>query len=200
MKSRDLIQLSAYLDGQLDDRARRALESRLASDADLRAALADLRQTRSLLRRLPQRRAPRNFTLTRRMIGLRPPLPRAVPVLRLASALAGLLFLASYAGNLLNFAPGAAMAPAAEPMIMMAAPEAAPSIGGSDETPVLPDATALPLASQPGDQARSAPAPEPSPKAPPEPIAVVRWTLAALTLASALAAFLLHRLAHRRWR
>ena len=77
--SRDLEQLSAYLDGQLSQSSRTRLETRIQSDPALASALEELRQTRAFLRRTPQRRAPRNFTLTPGMAGIRPPVPRAGP-------------------------------------------------------------------------------------------------------------------------
>ena len=61
---RDVQQLSAYLDGQLKPSEAARLESRLQSEPGLASIFEELRQTRSLLRQLPQRRAPRNFTLT----------------------------------------------------------------------------------------------------------------------------------------
>lgn len=60
---RDLELLSAYLDGELSDRERLALEKRLSQDKTLRAALDGLRETVSLVQSLPRLKAPRNFTL-----------------------------------------------------------------------------------------------------------------------------------------
>jgi hypothetical protein len=113
---RDVERLSAYLDGELSQAERTRLESRLAREAGLSAALDELRATRSLLRRTPRRRAPRSFTLTPKMAGLRPPLPRAVPVFRLASVLATLLLFATFAGNLLGPIALGAQAPAPQEM------------------------------------------------------------------------------------
>jgi len=96
---RDVELLSAYLDGQLSPPDSARLESRLSSDASLRAALNDLRSARGLLRQLPQRRTPRNFTLTPKMAGIKPPEPRVYPTLRFATVLATLLFLATFAIN-----------------------------------------------------------------------------------------------------
>lgn len=96
----DIELLSAHLDGQLSQVDAARLEARLKSDPDLRAVYDDLRQSRAVLRKLPARRAPRNFTLTPKMAGVRPPLPRAFPVFRLASVLAAILFFFSYAINL----------------------------------------------------------------------------------------------------
>jgi hypothetical protein len=97
---RDVELLSAYLDGQLPQVDSARLESRLKADPQLRSVYDDLLQARSLLRKLPARRAPRNFVLTPRMAGIKPPLPRIFPVFRLASALAAILLFFSYAINL----------------------------------------------------------------------------------------------------
>lgn len=63
--------LSAYIDGQLTMVERSALEARLQSDAELRHQLALLRATVDLIRDLPQLAAPRDFRLTREMVGRR---------------------------------------------------------------------------------------------------------------------------------
>ncbi|MGZ9225278.1 MAG: anti-sigma factor family protein [Anaerolineales bacterium] len=92
MNQRDIELLSSYLDGQLKPDAERArLQARLSSDPDLRAVLDDLRSARGLLRQLPMRKAPRNFTLTPKMVGKNPPLPRAYPAFRFVTALATFL-------------------------------------------------------------------------------------------------------------
>jgi anti-sigma factor RsiW len=102
MNQRDLELLSTYLDGQLSPSDSTRLEARLKTDPELASVLTDLRTTRNLLRKLPQRRAPRNFTLTRKMVGQNPPLPRAYPVFRFATALATLLFIFSFGLNSFN--------------------------------------------------------------------------------------------------
>ena len=99
MNQRDLELLSSYLDGQLSPSDLARLEGRLKTDLQLASVLNDLRATRTLLRKLPARRAPRNFTLTRKMVGHNPPLPRTYPFFRLASALATLLFVFSFGLN-----------------------------------------------------------------------------------------------------
>jgi len=101
MNRRDIELLSAYLDGQLKPSDSARLESRLKSDPELVAVMDDLRAARNLLRRLPQRRAPRNFTLTRKMVGQNPPLPRAYPFFRFATTLATLLLFFSFGLNFL---------------------------------------------------------------------------------------------------
>jgi hypothetical protein len=113
MNFRDVELLSAYLDGQLNPSDSARLESRLISDPQLRAVMDDLRAARGLLRRLPARRAPRNFTLTPKMAGLRAPEPRSIPAFRLATVIATFLFLVTFAVN--GLAPLAASRSAAAP-------------------------------------------------------------------------------------
>lgn len=99
ISERDYEALSAYVDGQLGQRDREALESRLANERELRHALKDLRQDRLLLQKLPTIRAPRNFTLTRaQAASIRAPRKPGLfsfspfNALRLATGLASLLF------------------------------------------------------------------------------------------------------------
>lgn len=99
MNRRDLELLSAYLDGELKSSDSMRLESRLKTDPELAFVLNDLRATRTLLRKLPSRRAPRNFTLTRKMVGQNPPLPRTYPIFRLATTVATLLLFLSFGVN-----------------------------------------------------------------------------------------------------
>lgn len=99
---RDIENLSAYLDGQLKDSDAARLEARLKSDPELDSVLRDLRATRGILRKLPARKAPRNFTLTRQMVGLKPPVPRTYPLFRLATVFATLLFVMSLSVNMLS--------------------------------------------------------------------------------------------------
>src|SRR5512141_1808469 len=102
MNQRDLELLSSYLDGQLKPSDSARLEARLSTDPGLRAVLDDLRSARGLLRRLPLRKAPRNFTLTPKMVGKNPPLPRAYPAFRFVTALASLLLFISFGLNFLR--------------------------------------------------------------------------------------------------
>jgi anti-sigma factor RsiW len=117
MNSRDLEILSAYLDGQLSPPDSADLESRLKSDESLRRLMDDLRLARGLLRQLPQRRAPRSFTLKPTNPKLRVPQPRAYPALRLAGVLASLLFLASFAVNALSSAGTRHLAASSAPIL-----------------------------------------------------------------------------------
>jgi len=153
MNQRDLELLSAYLDGQLKPSDSALLKSRLSSDPNLRAVLDDLRTARGLLRQLPPRRAPRNFTLTRKMVGQNPPMPRAYPLFRFATALATLLFfftvgLNFMAPQLASQAPAFGMGGGGEPETFAAqeAPAAteAPALEAT-EPPAEPSADLAPL-------------------------------------------------------
>jgi hypothetical protein len=98
----DVEQLSAFLDGQLNRVQKTRLEARIKVEPALAEALEELRQVRTMLRRTPHRRAPRNFTLTPKMAGIRPPVPRLVPALSWASAIAMVLFVFTVSINLLQ--------------------------------------------------------------------------------------------------
>src|ERR671922_2098405 len=101
MNRRDIELLSSYLDGQLKPSETARLEARLSTDPSLRAVLDDLRSARGLLRQLPMRKAPRNFTLTPKMVGKNPPLPRSYPAFRFVTALATLMFFFTFGLNFL---------------------------------------------------------------------------------------------------
>jgi anti-sigma factor RsiW len=58
---RDLDVLSAYLDGELTDAERDAVDARLETSAEWRAELAEIRIARDAVRGLPERDAPDGF-------------------------------------------------------------------------------------------------------------------------------------------
>jgi hypothetical protein len=88
--------LSAYMDGQLTIEERSALESRLQTDAELRYQLALLRATVDLIRDLPQLKAPRDFTLTRQMVGTRGNIRRLYTFSLLSAAAAVVLLFVGF--------------------------------------------------------------------------------------------------------
>jgi len=95
----DVEKLSALLDASLPPAESARLEERLQQDPALASVYAQLRQARQLLRALPARRAPRNFTLRREMRGIQAPVPPAAFWMQWSSALATLLFLFGFALN-----------------------------------------------------------------------------------------------------
>ena len=101
---RDWQELSAYLDQQLNSRARSRLEARLRDEPQLRIALQDLQRNKMLLRSQPRLFAPRNFTLTPQMAKIRPVSP-AYPVVRLVAAMSSILLIIVLAGDLLVGGP-----------------------------------------------------------------------------------------------
>ncbi len=134
--------LSEYLDGQLSPRDRAALEKRMASQAELRAGLDELRQTRTILRSVSRQRVPRNFTLTPAMVQQTRPRPwlRLVPALNFASAAAALaMVVVMVVGLLPGVTPAVAPAPAAMPTdsTLLAAPEMAAQGSDSGTTPYI---------------------------------------------------------------
>lgn len=115
LNERDWQALSEYLDGQLSDRDKTRLEKRMSEQADLRAGLDELRQTRAMLRSVRKQPAPRNFTISPAMVQQvkKPnPLLRFIPALNFASAASALAVIALLAAGLLpGIAPAAAPAP-----------------------------------------------------------------------------------------
>jgi len=92
LSPRDLERLSAYLDGEIPKKEAENLEARLRTETDLRRALEGLRATAALLRALPEVSPPRDFALTPEMVGIER--RRPYPVLRLATVLASMAFVA----------------------------------------------------------------------------------------------------------
>ncbi|GAB4579074.1 MAG: hypothetical protein Fur0022_18120 [Anaerolineales bacterium] len=140
--------LSAYLDNALTPRERQRLETQLQARPELRAALEELRQTRQLLRAAPALRAPRNFTLTPEMAGLRTRPPRVYPAFQWAFALAMVLFVAVLGGEAFFGSPAAmpaadvALVPQAESFTLEEAPvEQAPMEALESSPPYIPPNT-----------------------------------------------------------
>lgn len=106
--------LSAYLDNQVSPGERTQIEKQLTSNAAFRQAVESLRQTRTVIRSMPMRRVPHNFTLTPDMVKVRRKWS-IIPALRLSSALAAIASVVLFALQLL---PG---------VMKVAAPAAAPA-------------------------------------------------------------------------
>ena len=157
MNRRDIELLSSYLDGQLKPSETARLESRLSTDPDLRAVLDDLRSARGLLRQLPMRKAPRNFTLTPKMVGKNPPLPRSYPAFRFVSALATIMLFFTLG---LNFVA---------PQMASQSPAFGMGGGGAPEIFSAEEAPAVPEAASGAPAATEAPAEEPSVQLLPQP-------------------------------
>ena len=64
LSQKDWMLISAYLDGRLTSSEITRMDTRLKADAQFHQAYVEIKNTRRLLRSLPKRRAPRNFTLS----------------------------------------------------------------------------------------------------------------------------------------
>lgn len=114
---RDYELLSAYIDGELNDSERAALETRLNSEDDLRRELATLRQTVALVNQLPKLKAPRNFTLEKSAVMPRTlPFPMTAAFSALSAAAAVLLLV--FGGYLLAFSGSGTNLAAPQPSTM----------------------------------------------------------------------------------
>ena len=94
--------LSSYIDGELNEREKKKLEQLLRASPDLQNELEQLRQTRTMIRSMPRKQAPKNFTLTPEMAAERKP-KLLVPIFSLssvASAVVALILL------FIQFLPG----------------------------------------------------------------------------------------------
>jgi hypothetical protein len=200
--------LSASLDGQLSRAEKTRLDARLQNEPALVSVLADLRQARRLLRLTPRRLIPHNFTLTPKMAGIRPPVPRLVPALSWASVVAMLAFVFTMGTSLLGKLSFGAAAP-----MLSAAPMSSGGGygygGGPAETqPPSADNTLLAtptpealLMTAPAETMRVAPPEVPAVKAAPEPVNFwpYLWLgLAVLLIAVALLIRLINIQAFRR--
>ena len=89
---RDWAQLSAYLDGELSGRELRQVRKKIQTDPLLQAALEQLKITKQILQTAPRIPAPKNFTLTPEMIGVKSRKP-SFSRFRLAAALMSFLLI-----------------------------------------------------------------------------------------------------------
>ncbi len=140
---RDVEQISILLDEKLTQEDAARLKLQIASDPELASIYRQLFQARALLRNLPAHRAPRNFTLTPEMAGVKAPTPRVIPLFRFASVFASLLLVLTFAvnglGQLAVTVPAAAPAygigggPITENLEAPSASEPRPQSGGGAE-------------------------------------------------------------------
>lgn len=168
LSQRDLERLSAYLDGELSERERAKLEARLEEERRLQGALEELQGAVGFMRRLPQIRPPRNYTLTPQVVGQRQSTWR-FPMLQFATAVAALLLVAVV--GLDAATSGAGMLPAAPagqvaaPLAMEAAPTTAPMQEEAAEAPqeMQAEPEAESGAADEGQRASEPPTPTPAP-------------------------------------
>jgi hypothetical protein len=146
ISNRDWELLSEYLDQQLSQGKQSKLEMRMQQEPELRAAFEDLRKTRSILRSAPRLRAPRNFTLKPHMVPERKP-RRVYPFFQFASAVATVMLLLVFVGEIFNPGFGTPVGMEAPPP---AAPAAAPDLMMELEAPVEAAVEAEAVEGEPG--------------------------------------------------
>jgi len=139
LSSSDWLLLSAYLDNQLSEIEKRQMDERLQSDPECRKALDTLRRTSSLLRSLPARRTPRNFTLSARPLPVKT-LPSFVGILRFSSAAAALLLVVAFALDLTQRTPLMSVSKTAEnaqPSVAMESAKMSAADAVEDKAPMI---------------------------------------------------------------
>jgi anti-sigma factor RsiW len=150
LSPKDWQQISEYLDDQLSPKEKNRLEERIRIRPELREGLEELQHTRVILRSVPKRRAPHNFTLTPEMVRPRS-ISRLFPVLSFSSALATVLIVVTLVFRLL---PGVSVSSASQVQRFAApAAPAAPAIA-----PVSPFTSSS--AQNPAADAQTSPTPE----------------------------------------
>jgi len=124
---RDWQLLSEYIDGELSERKRIRLESRLDSERGLRTALQSIKKTRRILRIAPRLSAPKDFVLTPDMLPQRQQ-ESFFPVLRFATVLVSMLLVAvlvlDFGGFVFPLKTGDLAAPAVQQEALESAPDA----------------------------------------------------------------------------
>jgi hypothetical protein len=153
---RDVEKLSALLDGELNQAEAARWKARLESDPELRAVYEQLQVSRAVLRKMPARRAPRNFTLTPKMVGQRPPMPKVYPAFRFATLAATFLLALTFAVNFV--VPIANQHIAAAPVAYGRGGGGIGSGGGPGEQPTM-EAMQAPAQSEAATEAPAAEAP-----------------------------------------
>jgi anti-sigma factor RsiW len=143
ISSKDLILLSAYLDGELSAGQKDRLEERLLSERVLADELDKLSRTRKVLRSAPRLSAPRNFTLTPDMVDARKRVswPKLLRGLRLASAAAAVLLVGLLVYDYSGILAPAVLQGAAPPEVMQEAVTSAENRleGTTSASPVVED-------------------------------------------------------------
>jgi Meckel syndrome type 1 protein len=165
--------LSAYLDRALDPAVRADVAAHLVTCADCRRGLAELRAVVTLLSGLPEIVPPRSFALTPAMVEARQPrVIQWLPRLRVLTAMAAMLLVVSFAGDILTRANLVAPRPAISQTDGVSAPfsverqQASPNTLRSAAEATTPAAAVAPAAKSaaptPAAAATTAPAAAPT--------------------------------------
>lgn len=181
----DLELLSAYIDRQLDDDERAALERRLSQEPLLRGVLDELRATVGMLHELEPLRPPRSFA-----IAAPAPAPRRFWSFQwpaIASALVALICVLTFSYALIRSSSGESASAPSAAMQEAAAPTAAAAAAGGapPDSAMRQAATTAPAAAAP--MAAAAPTAAPAAEAPAAPMAAADAPTAAPAAAAPMA-------------
>ena len=151
---KDLELISAYLDGACSLKDRRKVDDRLQSEPEFAQVVREYEHVRRLLKALPLKRAPRNFTLSASQVPAKPQRFFLVPTLNFVAMAAAFTVVVVFVGS--NFFPGLFARPmAARSMAVSESAESAPMIvtwgqqselmakGGGMETGAAPSASTM---------------------------------------------------------
>ena len=120
ISNKDWVQLSSYLDGELNPREIKMIEERLTKEPVLQLALEELNRTKLTLQQTPKLKVPHNFILTSEMVGIKTR-PRPVRRYRLASALMTFMLIGVLVLDFGRAFVSGSMAPAAPKEVMLEA-------------------------------------------------------------------------------
>jgi len=112
---KELEQLSAYLDGQLNETEQKQIESRLAAEPELQEMYAGLRNTKLLFGHVRRVHAPHSFALTPEMVKVRKQKQPFFATIRWATSLAAILLVVMFGAEFIlsgSFAAKSEMADA----------------------------------------------------------------------------------------
>jgi hypothetical protein len=96
ISTKELFQVSAYIDGALSPKEQRNFEAHLASSATLQRELLEYKRLKAALWSLPHKKAPRNFTLSPEKVQVRKAVPRFAPAFSFASAGVAILLMLAF--------------------------------------------------------------------------------------------------------
>jgi hypothetical protein len=101
LTDRDILLISAYLDGRLSPAENAPVKARIESDPLFQRTYQEMAYTRRLLKALPQKRAPHNFTLSAAQVPASRRVPWLQPALSFVSIAAALLLVVVFSSTFL---------------------------------------------------------------------------------------------------
>jgi hypothetical protein len=101
ISTKELFQVSAYIDGALSPKEQRTFEAHLASSATLQRELLEYKRLKAALWSLPHKKAPHNFTLSPEKVQVRKAVPRFAPAFSFASAGVAILLMLAFGSEYL---------------------------------------------------------------------------------------------------